>query len=272
VERKQKIQNSIRVKCSAKSVMTRRETDITDAVAHAGEFERYKRQLRLLGEAGQRKLKNASVTIAGAGGLGSASAAYLTVAGVGRIQVVDNDTVELSNLNRQIIHWDEDIRRSKAESFEEKLSQMNPEIEVVAISKKIKENNVADVLHNSDVIVDALDNFQTRYILNRAALQKQVPLIHGGVYGFEGQVTTIIPGKTACLRCIFPEAPFTETFSVIGTTCGVIGCIQATEVIKYIVGLGDLLTNRLWLWDGLDARMEEFKVNRNPVCEDCGEP
>ncbi len=234
-------------------------------------LKRYERQIKIFGEEGQGRLRRAKVTIAGAGGLGSVSAAYLTVAGVGRIRVVDHDIVELSNLNRQILHWEKDIGREKAESFEEKLSQMNPEVEVAVMSQRISEDNVADVVKGSDLIVDAMDNFQTRYLLNRVALEKKIPLFHGGVYGFEGQVTTIIPGKTACLRCVFPEAPAPETFPVIGATCGVIGCIQATEVVKYIVGAGELLTNRLLVWDGLDARMEEFAVERNPACEDCGD-
>ncbi len=234
-------------------------------------LNRYERQIKIFGEEGQGRLRRAKVTIAGAGGLGSVSAAYLTVAGVGRIRVVDHDVVELSNLNRQILHWEKDIGREKAESFEEKLSQMNSEVEVAVMGQRISEDNVADVVKGSDLIVDAMDNFQTRYLLNRVALEKKIPLFHGGVYGFEGQVTTIIPGKTACLRCVFPEAPAPETFPVIGATCGVIGCIQATEVVKYIVGAGELLKNRLLVWDGLDARMEEFAVERNPACEDCGE-
>lgn len=242
-----------------------------DAFVSESELRRYERQIKIFGEAGQKRLKKAKVTIAGAGGLGSVSAAYLTVAGVGRIRVVDNDVVELSNLNRQILHWEKDIGRKKTESFEEKLSQMNLEVEVAVLNEKIVADNVADIVRDSDLIVDAMDNFQTRYLLNRVALEKNMPFFHGGVYGFEGQVTTIIPGATACLRCIFPEAPAPETIPVIGATCGVIGGIQATEVVKYIVGVGELLTNRLLVWDGLDARIEEFAVERNPACEDCGD-
>ena len=234
------------------------------------DLKRYERQIKIFGEEGQGRLRKAKVTIAGAGGLGSVSAAYLTVAGVGRIRVVDHDVVELSNLNRQILHWEKDIGREKAESFEEKLSQMNPDVEVSVMTQRISEDNIAEIIKGSDLIVDAVDNFQTRYLLNRVALEKNMPFFHGGVYGFEGQVTTIIPGETACLRCLFPEAPAPETFPVIGATCGVIGCIQATEVVKYIVGVGELLTNRLLVWDGLNARMEEFGVERNPACEDCG--
>ncbi|MBC8521135.1 MAG: HesA/MoeB/ThiF family protein [Candidatus Syntrophoarchaeum sp.] len=242
-----------------------------DAYVSKSELWRYERQIKIFGEAGQKRLKKAKVTIAGAGGLGSVSAAYLTVAGVGKILVVDNDVVELSNLNRQILHWEKDIGRKKTESFAEKLLQMNPEVELTVLNEKIVADNVADIVRDSDLIVDAMDNFQTRYLLNRVALEKNMPFFHGGVYGFEGQVTTIIPGATACLRCIFPEAPAPETLPVIGATCGVIGGIQATEVVKYIVGVGELLTNRLLVWDGADTKMEEFAVERNPACEDCGD-
>jgi len=258
---------------SAMSTSRRGRVDDSGDAAPVGESDlrRYARQLKLFGEEGQKRLKEAKVTIAGAGGLGSVTAVYLTVAGVGRIQIVDDDVVELSNLNRQILHWEKDIGKKKAESFVDKLSQMNSEVEVVVTTQRIREDTVAEILKDSDLIVDAMDNFQTRYILNKVALQRKIPFFHGGVYGFEGQVTTIIPGETACLRCIFPEGHQPETFPVIGATCGVIGCIQATEVVKYIVGVGGLLTNRLLIWDGLDTRMEEFVVERNPACEDCGD-
>lgn len=274
VERKQKIQRNLVEECCVGIVMSRGKENISadaDAYVSESELKRYERQTKIFGEEGQKRLKKAKVTIAGAGGLGSVSAAYLTVAGVGRILVVDNDVVELSNLNRQILHWEKDIGRWKAESFEDKLSEMNPEVEVTVLSEKIVEDNVADIVCDSDLIVDAMDNFQTRYLLNRVALEKNLPFFHGGVYGFEGQMTTIIPGKTACLRCMFPEAPAAETFPVIGATCGVVGGIQATEVVKYIVGMGELLTNRLLVWDGVDTRIEEFAVERNPACEDCGD-
>jgi molybdopterin/thiamine biosynthesis adenylyltransferase len=258
---------------SAMSTIKRLKSDDAAAVAAVdeAELERYARQITLFGEEGQKKLKKAAITIAGAGGLGSVSAAYLTVAGVGSIQIVDDDVVESSNLNRQILHWEKDIGKSKAESFEEKLSQMNAEVDVVVTSQRIDEANGAEIIGDSDAIVDAMDNFQTRYVLNKVALQKKIPFFHGGVYGFEGQATTIIPGKTACLRCIFPEEHPPETFPILGATCGVIGCIQATEVVKYLVGIGELLTNRLVVWDGLETRTEEFVVERNPRCADCAD-
>ena len=160
--------------------------------------------------------------------------------------------------------------RRKAESAEEKLKEINPDIEVEALSETIAENNALELVNDADLIIDAMDNFPTRYLLNRAALAKHIPFFHGAIYGFEGQVTTIIPGKTACLRCIFPEAPPPETFPVIGVTPGVIGLIQATEVIKYITGIGELLAGKLLLWDGLNSKFEELMVAINFECEDCG--
>ena len=235
------------------------------------EIKRYDRQIKIFGEEGQEKLKRAKVFIAGAGGLGSPVSIYLTVAGVGKIRIVDHDIVELSNLNRQILHWDNDIGKKKAESAEEKLKKMNPDVEVEVISKTIDAGNIDELVGDFDMIVDAMDNFPTRYLLNRTALAKNIPFFHGAVEGFYGQATTIIPGKTACLRCIFPEAPPPTTFLVVGVTPGIIGCIQATEVIKYILGIGSSLGNRLLMWDGLNAEMDELTVKKNPTCEDCGE-
>ena len=234
------------------------------------EVERYERQIRIFGEEGQEKLKNAKVFIAGAGGLGSSIATYLAVAGIGRIRLVDCDTVELSNLNRQTLHWNKDIGKRKTASAKEKLEEINPDVGIETTSEKINENNVFELIGDSDLIIDAMDNFYTRYLLNKAAIVKNIPFFHGAINGLYGQATTIIPRKTACLRCIFPVAPPQQTFPVLGVTPGIIGLIQATEVIKYIVGMGELLENRLFLWDGLNARMDEIAVERNPQCEDCG--
>ena len=234
------------------------------------EFERYERQIGIFGEEGQEKLKNAKVFIAGAGGLGSPISIYLAVAGIGRIRVVDRDTIELSNLNRQILHWNKDLGRKKAASAKEKLEKINPDIEVEALSEEINKDNVFELIGDSELIVDAMDNFDTRYLLNKVAIMKKIPLFHGAVNGLYGQATTIIPGKTACLRCIFPVAPLQETPPVLGVTPGIIGLIQATEVIKYILGTGELLENRLLIWDGLNTKMGEITLQRNLKCEDCG--
>ena len=224
------------------------------------------------GEMGQEKLKQAKVFIAGAGGLGSPVAIYLAVAGVGQIRIVDRDVVELSNLNRQILHWDKDVARGKAESAGEKLQQMNSDIKIEVIAESITEDNILKLVGDCQLIVDAMDNFPTRYLLNKAALKREIPLFHGSVYGLDGMVSTIIPGETACFRCMFPEPPPAATFPVVGVTPGIIGCIQATEVIKHIVGIGELLKNRLLVWDGLSTQFRELTVNKDPHCRDCGSP
>jgi len=237
------------------------------------ELERYKRQIVLegFGEAGQEKLKGSKVFVAGAGGLGSAITMYLTVAGVGSLRIVDNDKVELSNLNRQVLHWDEDIGKPKVKIAQRKLKRLNPNIKVEVINETITEDSVIKLIGNSDLILDALDNYPTRYILNKAALVKNIPLFHGGVHGFDGVATTIIPGKTACLRCLFPSPPPSFNIPVIGVIPAIIGCIQATEAIKYIVGVGELLTNRLLFFDGLSTKFNEVSLKRNPNCPDCGD-
>jgi len=236
------------------------------------ELERYDRQIMIanIGKEGQEKLKRTRVFIAGAGGLGSSAAIYLTVAGVGMIRVVDHDRVELSNLNRQILHWDEDVGKKKAASATEKLKKINHEVKIEAIEETITDANVFQLIAGFDVIVDAMDNLPTRYLLNKAAIEKNIPFFHGAVYGFEGRAMTIIPGKTACLRCVYRGDIPKEKFPVIGVTPAVIGCIQATEVIKYIVGIGELLKNRLLIYDGLDMKFTEFKVKKDPQCEHCG--
>lgn len=235
------------------------------------ELVRYQRQIMMegFGETGQAKLKEAKVLIAGAGGLGSPVAIYLAVAGVGEIRIVDHDVVELSNLNRQILHWDKDIGAAKAESAKEKLQQINADIKVEAIGQTITQGNILDLVGDCDLIVDGMDNFPTRYLLNKAALKKNIPFFHGSIYGLDGMVTTILPPETPCLRCIFPQPPPVETFPVVGVTPAIIGCIQATEVIKYIVSMGELLKNRLLLFDGLRLSFRELPVKKNPKCPDC---
>ena len=235
------------------------------------ELERYKRQIMLdgFGMEGQERLKNACVLIAGAGGLGSVVSIYLAVAGVGRIRLIDNDKVELSNLNRQILYGDKNIGRAKVDVAKEKLEGLNPGVMVEAVNDTITEGNVFELAAGCDVLVDALDNFATRYLLNQAVISRRVPLFHGAVRGFEGRVTTIIPGQTPCLRCLYPQTPQPEETPVVGVTPAVIGSIQATEVIKYILGIGKLLTNRLLIYDGLGSAFCELDLQRRPDCEEC---
>ncbi|ACL16647.1 HesA/MoeB/ThiF family protein [Methanosphaerula palustris] len=223
-------------------------------------------------EDGQERLKQATIVIAGAGGLGSPVAVYCAAAGIGRIVLIDKDTVDLSNLNRQILHSTPDIGRRKVISAEEKLQALNPDIEVVAIHETIDAGNIGDLVGDADGIVDAMDNYPIRFLLNQTALSKGIPLFHGAIRGFHGQATTIVPGETPCLSCIFPHAPPKEVFPVVGVTPGIIGMIQAGEVIKYLTGTGTLLAGRLLLWDGLNSRTEEITVAANPHCEVCGSP
>jgi adenylyltransferase/sulfurtransferase len=236
------------------------------------ERERYDRQIMIggFGQEGQERLKRARVFVAGAGGLGCAAATYLTAAGVGMLRIVDGDRVELSNLNRQVLHWDEDIGRGKGDSAAEKLGRLNREVKIEAIEEMITEANISQLVAGFDLIVDAMDNLPDRYLLNKVALEKNIPFFHGAVYSFEGRAMTIIPGETACLRCVYRGVIPGEKFPVIGVTPAVIGCIQATEVIKYIVGIGQLLTNKLLVYDGLNMKFTEFKLKRDPACEHCG--
>jgi molybdopterin-synthase adenylyltransferase len=238
------------------------------------ELERYDRQIMIgeIGQEGQEKLKRSRVVIAGAGGLGSPVAVYLTAAGVGRIRLIDHDQVALSNLNRQILHWEEDIGRKKVDSAGTKLKNLNSSVEIEAISETLTEDNVFRLVEDCDIIVDALDNLPTRYLLNRCAVKKRIPFVHGAVNGFEGRVMTIFPGETACLRCMYRGPVPQEKFPVIGVTPGVIGSIQAAEVIKYVTGIGRLLTNRVLIYDGLTVAFSEFTVHKNSDCDHCGFP
>jgi molybdopterin/thiamine biosynthesis adenylyltransferase len=236
------------------------------------ELGRYDRQMMIggFGEVGQEKLKQAKVIIAGAGGLGSPISIYLAAAGVGTIRIVDHDIVELSNLNRQILHWSEDIGRMKVDSALEKLERLNNGVKIEAIKETITEDNISQLVDGFDLIVDAMDNLPTRFVLNKAAIARKIPFFHGAVNGFEGRAITVIPGQTACLRCLYRGNMPRENFPVIGVTPAVIGGIQATEVIKYIVGIGELLTNRLLVFDGKYMKFTEFTVKRIPDCEHCG--
>lgn len=236
------------------------------------ELERFDRQIRIqgFGQEGQKKLKRAKVFIAGAGGLGSPASTYLAAAGIGTMRIVDPDRVELSNLERQVLHWEEDIGRRKVASAADKLKRLNQGMNLEAIEETITDTNVSKLVEGFDVIVDAMDNLPARYLLNKVALEKNIPFFHGAVYGFWGSVMTIIPGETACLRCLYRGAIHEEKTPIVGVTPAVIGCIQATEVIKHILGIGQLLTNRLLIYDGLNMKFTEFKVKKDPKCEHCG--
>jgi molybdopterin-synthase adenylyltransferase len=241
------------------------------AVLTPSEVERYDRQLliRGMGQAGQKRLKRARIAIAGAGGLGSIAALYLAAAGIGTIGLIDHDEVKLTNLNRQILHGAGDVGRKKVDSLAEKLKNMNPWTEIVAVDRMITDKNAADLISGFDGVIDALDNLQTRFLLNKTAVDNGMPLFHGAVRAFEGRLMTIIPRKTACLKCIYRGIMPEEKVPVIGVTPAVVGSLQATEAIKYVTGIGELLTNRLLVYDGLKMDFTELRVRRDPNCPHC---
>jgi molybdopterin-synthase adenylyltransferase len=210
------------------------------------------------------------VLVAGVGGLGSPACLYLAAAGVGTIRIVDSDAGELSNLNRQILHWTQDIGKDKVDTAISKLQNLNHNVKVEAIKGRIAADNVKDLAQGCDIIIDAMDNLESRYLLNKTAQELKIPFCHGAIYGLEGRAMTVIPGTTACLMCVYHGATINQKIPVVGTTPGIIACIQATEAIKYITGLGQLLTNRLLIYDGLNMLFSEIKVNPDPACQHCG--
>ncbi len=237
------------------------------------ELARYQRQMMLpgWGPETQGVLKQASVFLAGAGGLASSAAIYLAVAGLGRLVLCDDDQVEASNLNRQILHDPGRIGVAKVDSARATLARLNPELEVVALRARIGGDNVDALVGQAQVIVDCLDNFQTRYLLNDTAMRKGIPLVHGSVYGLEGRLSFIHVPHTACLRCIFPAAPPPATFPVLGATPGVIGAMQALEVIKYLARVGSNLSGKLLAWDGGSLSFQLLRTVRDPRCPSCGQ-
>jgi len=249
------------------------------------EIERYHRQLILPGwsEETQLLLKEATVFIAGTGGLGSPAAIYLAAAGVGTLRICDKGVVELSNLNRQILHSDPDIGKSKVRSAERTLAAINPHLKVVTLAEEIKKTNISTLVGNACIMIDCLDNFTGRYVLNEYAVQSGVPLVHAGVYALSGQITFIQPPETPCLACIVPEIPpapsgFSEAtprsetgiFPVLGAAVGILGSLEAVEAVKYLSGTGSLLKNRLLFIDGDTMLFQEMNVARELKCPVCG--
>jgi molybdopterin/thiamine biosynthesis adenylyltransferase len=236
------------------------------------ERQRYTRQMIIpnWGEEAQRRLKASRVFIAGAGGLGSPVSFNLAVAGIGVIRICDFDSPELSNLNRQFLHDDSCIGMNKAESARRTLSRLNPHVQIDAITEKIDEANIDRLVGDSDLILDCMDNYPTRFVLNASAVRKGIPLVHGSIWGFEARVTFLHPPATPCLTCIFKAAPPKEVFPVLGATPGITGTIQAMEAIKYLAGVGSLLKGRLLCCDYLEMKFFEVKVRKDPTCSACG--
>ena len=237
------------------------------------EIERYDRQILIpsFGIEAQLKLERSTVLVAGVGGLGSAASIYLAAAGIGRIRLVDEGEIELSNLNRQILYSTEDIGKPKVLVASKRLRALNPTIEVEAIQEKITDSNIGDFLEGVGVVVDGQDNFRTRFIINKACVERGKPFIYGAVYGLEGRLMTIIPGKTACLSCLIPTLPRDPVkIPTVGPVPGLVGALEALEAIKLITGVGEPFTNRLLIIAGEDLSFYTLEVKRDPKCQVCG--
>ncbi len=242
------------------------------------QIERYSRQIILpqVGGEGLTKIRQASVAVVGAGGLGSPVLLYLAAAGVGTIGVIDYDVVDLSNLSRQIIHTTADLGKDKTQSAAEKLKQLNPEVNVVEITQQVNSANVAEIIGDYDVVVDGSDNFASRFLINDACFFGHKPLIHGAILRFGGQVTTIVSGDGPCYRCVFVEPPpegeipNCQQAGVIGAIAGIVGSIQAAETIKVILKKDSILKGRMLIIDAMDMVFRQVSVKRDPNCHLCG--
>ena len=241
--------------------------------------QRYSRHLLIpeVGEAGQHRLLQSKVLLIGAGGLGSPAALYLAAAGVGTLGVVDSDVVDATNLQRQILHSTDRLGEPKTESARKTLEALNPDVKVIGYQERLTSDNIDRIIADYDVIVDGADNFPTRYLLNDAAIKHRKPVVHGSIYRFEGQVTVFKPFEGPCYRCLFhqpppPElAPSCAEAGVLGVLPGIIGTIQANEVIKLLLGIGEPLVGRYLLFDALDTTFREVRLRRDPECPVCGE-
>ncbi len=243
------------------------------------QIERYSRNIILpeVGGKGQKKILSAKVLIIGAGGLGSPCAFYLAASGVGKLGIVDSDNVELSNLQRQIIHFRKDIGRPKTVSAEEKIKALNPDTKIETFKERLTSKNILNIIKGYDFIVDGSDNFPTKFLVNDACILSGKPFSHGGIFRFDGQAMTVIPGKGPCYRCLFPEPPpkgaipSCQEAGILGAVAGVIGVIQATEVLKFILGTGELLVGRLLVFNALQSNFRIVGVPKSLECPVCGE-
>ncbi|MHB8910555.1 MAG: HesA/MoeB/ThiF family protein [Syntrophales bacterium] len=244
-----------------------------------GQIERYQRHIALkeVGGKGQQKLLKGRVLIIGVGGLGAPAALYLAAAGVGTIGLADADIVDLTNLQRQVIHFTPDIGKEKVVSAKEKMAAINPEITVNTHQERVSAANIMGIIRDYDFVIDGTDNFAAKFLINDACVLAGIPYSHAGVLRFDGQTITVRPGQSACYRCIFPAPPPKDAIpacsqaGVLGVLPGVLGLIQATEAIKFLLGKGDLLTGRLLIYNALQMRFTEVHVDRDPRCPICGE-
>jgi molybdopterin-synthase adenylyltransferase len=239
-------------------------------ILDAQEKYRHARQIAIIGEDGQERLKQSRILISGLGGLGTTLAGYLAASGIGFLRIVDNARVDECNLSRQFLYGPDDIGQDKTASVGAKLSAMHPSCSIEALSQTIDDATALNLISDVHIVVDTLDNYATRHVLNRAAIKTRIPLVHGAVRGLYGQTLTIIPGRSACLRCVFTEGLPGGTYPTLGPTCGVIASVQATEVVKYLTGMGALLTDRLFVWNGRVSEAEIIDVEKNPTCRVCG--
>jgi molybdopterin/thiamine biosynthesis adenylyltransferase len=252
------------------------EVDVPRSLT-AEQRERYSRHLLLpeVGIEGQQKLLDAKVLLLGAGGLGSPAALYLAAAGVGTLGIVDSDEVDLSNLQRQVIHSSERVGVRKVDSAEQTITALNPDVKVVKHDLRLGPENIMEILPGYDIVVDGLDNFPTRYLLNDASVRLQIPVVSAAILGFEGQLSVFKPYEGPCYRCLFPVPPPAELApscganGVLGVLPGTMGLLQATEVVKLILGQGEPLIGRLLMYDALAASFTEVKVRRDPECPIC---
>ena len=243
------------------------------------QIERYSRHIILkeVGGKGQQKLLDSKVLIIGAGGLGSPIALYLAAAGIGTIGIADADNVDLSNLQRQVIHYTNDIGKPKVISAKEKIQAINPDIKVTTYQEWINAGNIMEIISGYDFIIDGTDNFAAKFLINDACVLAGKPYSHGGILQFVGQTITVLPGESTCYRCVFPTPPPKDAIptcsqaGVIGVLPGVIGSIQATEAIKFLLGKGELLAGRMLMYDALKMKFRDVNINRNPKCPVCGE-
>src|ERR1700754_1894719 len=244
----------------------------------AEQRERYSRHFLLpeVGTEGQQKLLDAKVLLLGAGGLGSPTALYLAAAGVGTLGIVDDDVVDISNLQRQVIHTTDRVGVPKVDSAEEQIKALNPDVDVVKYKTRLDASNIMEIIEGWDIIVDGVDNFPTRYLLNDATVRLQIPVVSAAILGFEGQLSVFHPYEGPCYRCLYPTPPPAElapacgAAGVLGVMAGVMGLLQANEVIKLAAGIGEPLIGRLLLYDSLGTRFTELKVRRDPECPICG--
>lgn len=243
-----------------------------EKVLDQSELIRYNRQLIIpdIGEEGQRRLKSSHVIITGIGGLGCASATYLTAAGVGHITIIDFDVVELSDLNRQVLYWEEDIGEKKVIIAQRKLSRLNPNVEIIPIFTEIKEENAFRIINGAQVVMDGLDNLATRLLVNSACVKHKIPYIYGGVSRLRGMMTTIIPGKTPCLACFYPEGTQQgRGLGVLGIVPALIGNLQVLESIKLMIGYSPSFAGKLVRFNGNDMKFQFDEIKRNESCKVC---